>query len=101
MPGEAAVPWRRLALFLVLVSELMDFAFGDAMLCTSMRAFVKCCIGTMPRVMLRSPLVVLWLLFLFVPTVNGVCNSCFGASPGCAGTSQNCPWVTVFAKNGM
>ena len=50
MPGEAAVPWRRLALFLVdLVSELMDFAFGDAMLCTSMRAVVKCCIGTMPR----------------------------------------------------
>ena len=42
---------------------------------------------------------VLWLFLLFLPTVSGVCTSCFGDEPTCAGDASTCPWRTVVASN--
>ena len=62
---------------------------------------VVCCIGTMSRKPGMASCDVLWLfLFLtFLPTASGVCTSCFGDEPTCAGDAKACPWQTVVASN--
>ena len=62
---------------------------------------VVCCIGTMSRKPGMASCDVLWLfLFLtFLPTASGVCTSCFGDEPSCAGDADTCPWQTVLASN--
>ena len=71
----------------------------DVMVCAFALLCVRCCIGTGSCESGMARCDVLWLFLLFLPTVSGVCTSCFGDEPTCAGDASTCPWRTVVASN--